>query len=474
MFNVLDDKWIVAVDKNGRKEKFSIRGLLSQAEKLDCITDSSPLIEFGLYRFLFTFLMDAYRPKTVMDVRKILAKGSFDIDVIEQYINDCTEEGITFDIFDKERPFLSEKVPSETCLKSVAVLNPIIPTATSRTFFDHGLDEVREMRREEIARALPSITLFPRGGAGYKSCIAGEGLVFNVVAGDNLFETLAMGMIPERITALEYGLPYWRTNGFKTGEVRAATSFLFGLSFPIRQISFLGDEDVIQVIHFSKGLNYVDEIKSIWRDPYVAYIRDKEGTLHAMRASQDASTGSLVGQWRNIATIAKKGDGIKPLEIAEKVKKRVNVISYAIYVNNAIQDVQRSEYMLPIDTYSDESKNQSLQEAVEFCEEVARKLRSAMHSAVNEGKTSVADSLIRDFISRYYSNCEVIFDDQVTGETDGQKWIQEVGNVAREVYEDFVERCCTSSAERMKKAVEKMNALYNWLRKKGWKYVSGN
>lgn len=463
MYDLLTERWIRATSKDGSPKEYGILDLLLNAHELLGINDDSPMIEYGIYRFLFVFLMDAYQPETVFDIRELLERGSFDAETIHNYVTLCENEGVTFDIFNQTNPFLQEIIEGDVKQKSVAALNPIVPTGTSRTFFDHGLENTRSFSKEEVARALFSTTLFPRGGSGYYACISGEGLVFNILMGKNLFETLVFGMVSKNDIHLDYGKPYWRNKGFVPKEKRVDTTFLYGLTFPIRQVNLLEETDELTTIHFAPGLNPSIEH---WRDPYVAYVQGRD-KMFPMRAAQDQATGALKSQWRNISTIAKKTDGILILRNADE-KENVRVVSYAILVNNAIQNVNRSEFLLPMFIYTDENKNEQIQEEIQKCEEIALILRKAMHDAVNRGKTKVADSAIRDYIFRYYNQCERLFNEQITGTIDIDNWMILVGNTAIDGFNDFIDKYCVDS-ERIAEAIKQRNHMCIKLRKMGWR-----
>ena len=105
-FIVLDAPWIPVVSINGNRELLGVRETLRRAPELRDISDAAFLEEFSIYRFLCVFLMDALRPETIYYIKEMLKKGCFDMQKIESYISKCQEEGVTFDLFDKERPFL--------------------------------------------------------------------------------------------------------------------------------------------------------------------------------------------------------------------------------------------------------------------------------------------------------------------------------------------------------------------------------
>lgn len=102
---LLKEPWIPATDQNGTVTFFGIRSLLEQAHRLQRISDPSPMVEYGLYRLLVVFLMDALRPQDEDKLEELLDTGQFDMDRIDAYIAMCQEEGSTFDLFDPERPF---------------------------------------------------------------------------------------------------------------------------------------------------------------------------------------------------------------------------------------------------------------------------------------------------------------------------------------------------------------------------------
>lgn len=105
-FDVLDQGWIPVIHRDGSRKLLGIRQTIEQAHELIEISDQSPLIEYSLYRFLGVFLMDALRPEEEEDIEQLLDAGKFDRERIEAYITLCMSEGVSFDLFDPERPFL--------------------------------------------------------------------------------------------------------------------------------------------------------------------------------------------------------------------------------------------------------------------------------------------------------------------------------------------------------------------------------
>ncbi|MBL8065520.1 MAG: type I-E CRISPR-associated protein Cse1/CasA, partial [Chthonomonadaceae bacterium] len=58
-FNVLTEPWIPVIRLDGTRDELGILPCLEQAHELREIRDPSPIIEFGLYRLLVAFVLDA-------------------------------------------------------------------------------------------------------------------------------------------------------------------------------------------------------------------------------------------------------------------------------------------------------------------------------------------------------------------------------------------------------------------------------
>lgn len=66
-FDVLAEPWIPVRDQEGIHDVSVLQALEHATEYLE-ISDVSPQYEFGIYRMLFAFLMDAYRPSRQWDI----------------------------------------------------------------------------------------------------------------------------------------------------------------------------------------------------------------------------------------------------------------------------------------------------------------------------------------------------------------------------------------------------------------------
>ena len=105
-FDLITEPWIPVVNGDDTISYLGIWDALQTASKSKGISDASPLVEFGLYRLLSVFLMDALRPEDQFELEDLENAGQFDMAKIQNYIEQCQAEGASFDLFDPERPFL--------------------------------------------------------------------------------------------------------------------------------------------------------------------------------------------------------------------------------------------------------------------------------------------------------------------------------------------------------------------------------
>ena len=138
-FDILKEPWIPVANMSGETYELGILDALGRAHELRSVHDISPLVEYSVYRFLVVFLMDALRPRKLSDIEEILGGGSFDMDAICSYVKRCKDEGVSFDLFDEERPFMQTKVDPrwDKQTKPVDTLDYTVPSGNNHVHFDH-------------------------------------------------------------------------------------------------------------------------------------------------------------------------------------------------------------------------------------------------------------------------------------------------------------------------------------------------
>lgn len=405
-FNVLDQPWIPVVRMDGREESLGIRETLYCAHELRELSSASPLEEYGLYRFLGLFLMDALRPESEESIEDLLEAGSFDREAIEDYVALCRSEGVSFDLFDEERPFLQSKhdpsIDGEP--KPATVLDFTRASGNNHTHFDHT-PNAAAILPDKAARLLLTTYLFCTAGAqGYPSGVNAAPPFFGVIQGANLFETLVYTLLPLESISIPFDSPpvLWRRVAPVVPKQEIGkTSWLQGMLFPTRRIHLIPDEEgKISAIYLCQGENFVN--KPSWRDPYVTYRNGKDG-FFPMRPNSDRAI------WRNLCDIVnipgKQAAQLLTLYCRTCSKDFVNLTLYGVETSNASYlGIYRHSLTFPKALTEDVDTVDALRICITNAETLARALRKAL-SQIEVLPESAASLTVQ----QYYQSCEARF-----------------------------------------------------------------
>lgn len=276
-FNVLTEPWIPVVRLDGTREELGIMPCLLQAHEIREIRDPSPIIEFGLYRLLVAFVLDALiladmRPEDAIDLKALIATGQFQARVLENYADHC---GAVFDLFDPERPFLQTKI-SEGSEKAFAGSYPVAPSGTNAGHWHHHHESDLSLAAAEAARVLATFAPFmTAGGAGLSPSINGAPAIYAMPKGEALFETLCLNL-PLRVHLQGNGQVAWRESREPGQEKNQATTSE-ALTWRPRRVQLIAAEapdkqTVVARMKFEKG----DSTRFTWIDPNLAYRYEKD------------------------------------------------------------------------------------------------------------------------------------------------------------------------------------------------------
>lgn len=306
-FDVLTQGWIPVVDREETIRKVGILEALKNSHNFVGISDPSPMVEYGLYRFLSVFLMDALRPEEQGALEDLLEQGAFDGEMIDSYVKQCRGEGVSFDLFDKERPFLQTPYVSQVDKKGkmvedrkpAAALDYSCPSGDSHAHFDHRDVGEITFSFDEAARLLVPLQIFsPAGGRGYPYNVNGQPPFYTIVKGKTLFETLVFSMRPLSQIDIPFDSPkvFWRNPSLlESGKLVASTSWLYGMIFPARKITLFPEKGMVTKIYLAPGLKFASE--TMWRDPFVTYQLEK-GEFKPWRPNRE------IAVWRNLSDLA--------------------------------------------------------------------------------------------------------------------------------------------------------------------------
>lgn len=406
-FNVLDQAWIPVVRMDGQEELLGIRETLDCAHELREISSASPLEEYGLYRFLGLFLMDALRPESEEDIEDLLASGCFDRTAIEDYIALCQSEGVSFDLFDEERPFLQSKYDPEIDgePKPVSVLDFTRASGNNHTHFDHTLGTSAVVSPDKAARLLLTTYLFCTAAAqGYPSGVNAAPPYFGVIQGANLFQTLAYTLLPLDSISILFDTPpvLWRrTAPVVPKQEIGKTSWLQGMLFPTRRIHLIPDAaGTVSSIYLCQGENFIN--KPSWRDPYVTYRNGKDG-FFPMRPSADRAI------WRNLCDVVnipgKQASQLLTLFCRMNTSDNVDLTLYGVETSNASYlGIYRHSLRFPRAL----AENDVTIDALRLCVSSAETLAKALRKALSQIEV-LPESAVSLSVQQYYQNCETLF-----------------------------------------------------------------
>jgi len=232
-FNILYDPWIHVRTTNGEQKQYGLLETLNRAHEIKEVLPVKRLFitEYLVYRFLISFIMDAYQIDDDEDgIPYILEEKAFDKGIIQDYIKKCKNEGVSFDLFDSERPFIQasdkmikdyiEKNPQkakEVTVKPISCMCNNMITGNNSCFFS-CLDIEEEIPEnsysftpaEYIMHLLLIYLLSPFTGKSYITSPINKGSYpyFFIAKGETLFETILYSST--RMDHYDQSLPIWR------------------------------------------------------------------------------------------------------------------------------------------------------------------------------------------------------------------------------------------------------------------------
>lgn len=407
-FNVLDCRWIPVIGIDGSRQLLGIRETLAKADKLLEISDPAPHEEFSVYRFLGLFLMDAIRPADDDEIIELYDSGTFNMDVIESYIDECQSEGVSFDLFDKTKPFLQsvydEKIDKSQ--KSITEIDCTSPSGNNHTHFCH-VAPLKYAPDRAVKLMLATYWFCTAEVQEYPSGVYGAPPYFGIIKGKNLFETLVSLLLPvDEIQNFDYEPVLWRrVMPVQPKKIVSKVSWLYGMLFPSRRISLVPDEDGNVVsVYICQGENFKEKY---WKDPYVTY-RTVKGKLTTLLPKSDTPI------WRNFCDIIDipGSHASQLLSLYRRIHnvKTVNLTLYGIETNQAKYcSVCRHNLQLPF-----ELAEKSSVELLFNCIQASQKLYDAMRQRISKKNSKskikvIPESVVNSTLERYDQQCERLF-----------------------------------------------------------------
>ena len=445
-FNVLSDPWIPVVNHDGTRELLGLRETLQRASELREISDTSPLEEYALYRFLCVFLMDALRPQDEWDIKKIINEGKFDMAKIETYIKLCESEGVSFDLFDEHRPFMQmpyvEKWDKQ--VKSIANIDCFMPSGNNHVHFDHKWEGEQSIPVDRAARLLLVIQHFCTASVqGYPSGINGAPPYFGVIKGKSLQQTLAYALMPIEEIEIPFDEPpvIWRaTEDVQPKKIVEHTSWLRGMLFPARRVRFFPPADGKNVTHMnmSQGENFLNTTN--WTDPFVFYIATEKGRIPFRPRGEKAI-------WQSLCNIVDTPNH-NASQLLEQLVRLVNPLyikitlygveikpGKVIYIN-----IKRHDLRFRNEITENEQIISLLKRCVTAAEQIGKRLNDSLRNIgvmPNSATTEAENQYYKEVEACFWRLCDDI---SASNDMDRQylEWCNTIGRYARKTFYDIL------------------------------------
>jgi CRISPR type I-E-associated protein CasA/Cse1 len=299
-YNLLEEKWLPILKKEGKFERLGIIEALTQAHRIRQIAASNPMDRVAILRFLLALLYwcKGNPPNKIPD-------GSFPPDWFEklQDNKDC------FNLLGEVKRFYQCKPEFGKDEKLTAnYLVQEIPTGTNISHFKHSTDGINGLCRACCVMGLLRLPAFATsGGRGKPPGINAKPPIYVIPLGSSLAETLRLSW--RQVSFPNLGIPAWEKPDLqlsRTGEIPLLT----GLTWLPRHV-WLGNptepkanciscghrEQLIHHCVFVGIGSTKSEGNRLWSDPHVIY--DGKEVVVKPGNALGASDGAA-GQWAKI------------------------------------------------------------------------------------------------------------------------------------------------------------------------------
>lgn len=388
-FDLLEERWIPCIRRDGRPDEMGLLGVLAQAHELLELSGESPLVVAALYRLLLAVLHRVFGPKDANAWSALWQAGRWDARRLADYLERYRER---FHLFHPQHPFYQAK-DTRVQPKSVASMVHHVASGNNATLFDHHTDrQGMTLTPAQAARLLVAAQTFGLAGLSglpqkFTDGPCARGVIF-LVQGESLFETLALNLLPYPDDAIlptrPDDCPAWEMDDPFKPERAQPRGYLDYLTWQNRRILLIPEETpqgtVVREMTMAPGLR----LDATVLDPMKHYTKDpKRGPL-PLRFDENRAL------WRDSAALFRlRVEGHRPPRalywLAELVWKGHLPIArsrrtMALGMSNSQAKVEfyRGEQLpLPLEYLQDERLVDALEMALKMAEDVSRQLWGA-------------------------------------------------------------------------------------------------
>ena len=227
--NVYYDPWINAMYCDGHENVLSLHDCLTQAEDIKSlyIKDAQYSLDQTVPYTLLTMLLARVFHPDHDEKLDMFDEGAFDVNKVDEYIKGCEEQGVSFDVFDDNRPFLQdpdyknrkEKSEASTVKKkdetsTVGILDPLMVSGNNTVFYHNrnyctggsAVEDTLFMTPPQFIASVARNHMYHNSSG--QSCGTGytpsQPPLHCIIHGKNLFETLIISIPPNA-----HGVPLW-------------------------------------------------------------------------------------------------------------------------------------------------------------------------------------------------------------------------------------------------------------------------
>jgi len=269
-YNLLDEKWIPVLYKNGSWDCIGIRQALKEAHIIRQIAASNPMDRVAIFRFLLALLYWC-RGSPQENTR-----GRFDEPFPEDWFVRLDENRDCFNLFGDGKRFYQDRSARRN--RPATDLIQEIPTGNNFWHFRHSIDEKDGLCPACCALGLLRLPLFSVSGRpDLKSGINGSPPVYVVPWGPSLADTVKANWTPQG----ELGVPAWVKPDIRPPE-DDEVPLLTGLTVLARRV-WLHDPETpgtcvncgtktTTLVRTCEFQSAGEETNDRWNDPHVVYL----------------------------------------------------------------------------------------------------------------------------------------------------------------------------------------------------------
>jgi CRISPR system Cascade subunit CasA len=387
-FNLVEEPWAPCIrHDDGALIELGLRDALVQAHTLRQVHAEPSIVTAGLLRLMLAVLHRVFGPDGDEGWQRLWQAGRWDAAALDAYFERWRHR---FDIFDDDRPFAQVSTPPRGKPRPGNALRFEGAKGVTATLFDHTTDaDVIELSPALAARRLLAYLAFhPAGLSGggqpnYTDSPWSRGAIF-VVEGHNLFETLALNLLPPqyRLPAAGDDRPAWeQEDPFR--QRASPGGHLDYLTWPSRRMRLIPELSydgrvVVSRFYVSPGLRLDPETRV--SDPMKCYrVRRKKRSFVYVAPERPL--------WRDVAAIFGLSGSSRPpapisLAVAQHRAGALGGVRGIAAFGQACQQAKpyyflRRHLPLPLHALSEPDLAAALQGALEVADAVGAALSKA-------------------------------------------------------------------------------------------------